>query len=646
MNNPSMQECNISDYEDNDSNGGDWDDRYESSSSDSDEWTPNSDSYSSYFDPTQITSSLPLLPFTNQVGGHASFFRFSKRAICKPVSPEEQHFYEHLEEHHSELVPFTSQYLGVLNVTYRSSGQTVVPEVVFEKNSHLLRDWRACHRQHPPSPPLPPSTPLRTPSSTHSLPLPSHHYTNSSTYPHPSPPPPPPSSFTSNLNSTTSTSTSSATFTSTSKFNSKSLSLFPDSQLYFASKFDDSNRTKKFHEQVLREVFSPKALRKRLSQVNRWKRRPGSSNSISVSTSTSTSTSPDHVIRHPHSYSFSGRINPTEPEKQKQDQLERWEQSLAQGGSSAPSLGRPYKQISRPLSSAYSSPCTKSLEDDEIFSMDDLVEPRHESPPARLQTPPPPLKSTSTTNESSWSVRVILIEDLTDGVQKPCVLDLKMGTRQYGVYATRDKMRSQTLKCESSTSKTLGVRVCGMQVYNQPSQSFKFQDKYFGRSLKTANQFRDALERYLDNGQGCQIHHIPFVIRRLIALAKIVKQLVDYRFYASSLLMIYDGQNPQRPMDLRIIDFARCVSAEDVRLHSEEFTFPPRHKGPDNGYLLGLKTLVVCFELIYNEHHGANIINTTATDDHDLTSSTTATLNVDKSVFDDIVECHETPFYF
>ncbi len=58
----------------------------------------------------------------------------------------------------------------------------------------------------------------------------------------------------------------------------------------------------------------------------------------------------------------------------------------------------------------------------------------------------------------------MVMENLTHKFRKPCVLDLKVGTRQYGDDVSADKKKLHMEKCAHSTSGTLGVRICGMQV--------------------------------------------------------------------------------------------------------------------------------------------------------------------------------------
>jgi hypothetical protein len=517
------KECHISDIEDNDEEESEWDLNTSSSSSSYESSSENDDLSGDehkdhYFDPTKITTSLPLLPFNNQVGGHASFFRFSKRAICKPVSAREQEFYEDVDAHHHELLPFTSQYMGVLNVTYRPCSNTataadngLVPEVLFEKNKHLLRDWRAC-------------------------------------------------TLVDNNNN------------QFRRRYSSSLLCSPKShQQQQQQEHCKAQKSRKFQEQVLREVFSPEALKERLILAENWRRR---NRIIDLSPATATITSIPHNT--PNTTSLIGtrpiakeNWNSSQPDlshsyssdyNTRRRKLWSDEIPIVEGGRSVPimtglAFGASPKCIKKSgtqtgslsltdsidhmtleprkpsiISSTSSSPNIdhivnrKSLSDDDIFSMDDIdigkaVQQQVSANIPILKVDSSSLNSSSnsvdatsidsTTNapntetktpDNPWSLQIynrdlqrmrnrkqtvssgpsstpstissaadnvqkfILIEDLTDGVKYPCVLDLKMGTRQYGVYASREKMRSQTIKCEKSTSKVLGVRVCGMQV--------------------------------------------------------------------------------------------------------------------------------------------------------------------------------------
>lgn len=480
----------------------------------------------SIYNPRNISTGLPLLPFTNQVGGHTSIFRFSKRTICKPASQKEQEVYHFFESHHPELLPFLSQYLGVLNVTYNSHKEDLLPEVIFEKNEKLLDDWKSIYSVDE----------LTTPSPSSDI-------------------------------------------------------LEKDFQQWSPNVDECNSRFKAFRKRVLYEALNPHALKERIQIVDAWNKENGIEKMTISSKRPSIITSTTSAPQSPRLLAALSR-----------SMAEPTEEQRANSMTTVPSINNNETKVTY-----CSSPATTRSNTME-------VSPSQQPPssarwqPRRAPTNPwsqhvyerDRQKLLQLAGEKDDVVKqFILLEDLTDEVLYPCVLDLKMGTRQHGVYASEKKVQSQTKKCAQSTSATMGIRVCGMQVYKQ--DEFVFYDKYSGRNLTPAS-FKETLLEYL-NGQ--LLEQIPILLRKLSRLSKIIASLKGYRFYGSSLLVIYDASGKSNKIDVRMIDFAKSVTPDQDR---SKFTCPPeKPNDPDHGYLLGLKSLIDCFSSIYNEYQLQNM---------------------------------------
>lgn len=185
----------------------------------------------------------------------------------------------------------------------------------------------------------------------------------------------------------------------------------------------------------------------------------------------------------------------------------------------------------------------------------------------------------------------IILTDETIRFQKPCIMDLKIGTATYEPDAKPSKKESQRKKFPQQEE--FGFRIVGLHVYDPNhskasiSTGYCTFDKSEGRQFNTKDAITFAFQSYFKLTTGVETIQrgiLKDFLEKLKRLRKWFLENESFAFYASSLLLIYDGaprdsEKTGITTTLKMIDFAH------VR----------KNNGIDVGYLHGLDVIISIF---------------------------------------------------
>lgn len=78
-------------------------------------------------------------------------------------------------------------------------------------------------------------------------------------------------------------------------------------------------------------------------------------------------------------------------------------------------------------------------------------------------------------------------------------------------------------------------------MYQLNTGHYLCRNKYYGRGLSIEG-FRQALYQYMHNGKGLRQDLFEPILNKLRSLKAVLERQASYRFYSSSLLIIYEGK--------------------------------------------------------------------------------------------------------
>eukprot|EP00752_Nemacystus_decipiens_P003385 g3132.t1 len=194
----------------------------------------------------------------------------------------------------------------------------------------------------------------------------------------------------------------------------------------------------------------------------------------------------------------------------------------------------------------------------------------------------------------------LVLQDLCNGLDNPCALDVKMGRVTVEPGEREEKKIGQLRKYPNQP--VVGFRYVGMSwssYFEGDQQPQKLSmTKSWGAGMAVENT-GSGLARFFHDGTRLRRGRVKCALRKIRTLADFFSRQKIFKFYASSLLLTYDSADPAPPgpddeeeVAVCMIDFAHAVPVDG----DGELGEGPAEAPGDKGYLYGANNLVGIME--------------------------------------------------
>ena len=172
----------------------------------------------------------------------------------------------------------------------------------------------------------------------------------------------------------------------------------------------------------------------------------------------------------------------------------------------------------------------------------------------------------------------MVLDDLTSGYDKTCIIDLKMGVKTWEDDAPKEKIERESKKYP--LQRKIGFRLTGMRVFNKEKQEYDVYSKEYGYSLTEAT-LPDMFATYFSPvKEEYKRGVIEEVIRQIESILSWFESDGHLLFICTSILIIIEGntESEYRPI-VRICDFAHVKQLPE--------------NNHDEGFIVGLKWVLM-----------------------------------------------------